>query len=93
MPGTNEASPRVARLGRFAWLVFGFSVLFLAVLGVTRARGSEVSWTVWALALLNIINATSGLPGLSIRISRALTMLSFGVLLATVALMVSSLLQ
>ena len=93
MPGTDVAAAREARVGRFAWIIFGLSVLFVAVLAVVHARGSETSWTVWGLALFNIVNATGGLPGLALRVSRALTMLSAAMLLATLAAMVVSALR
>ncbi len=93
MPSTDVISARAARVGRLAWIVFGLGVLFLVVLGVTHARGSEVSRTVWALALISIVNGASGLPGLSIRTTRALVALSAAALLATIAVTISDVMR
>ena len=87
-----DLAARAARVGRLAWIVFGFSLVFLVVLAVTHAIGSPVPWTVWALALLNTVNTTSGLPGLPIRVSHALSLLSLGLLLAALVAMVTGVL-
>ena len=91
MASTDVPSTRASRLSLLEWIGFGLGISFLALLVVSRARGANVSWIIWALALLNVVNMAGGLPGVPSRARLALTVASLGLCLATLAALVSGL--
>jgi hypothetical protein len=83
----TEFDTRTIRLNR---ITFWIAWLFLAMLIATRAFGRDVSWPLWAVALLNAGNASLNMLRLPFRVSLALSALSIGIVLALmIAIIVS----